>query len=343
MRVGSLVYTTDQGLGILAKSFVDAGVVTDVLVVRHGKRPEHDEWYPNAQRLGSLGHDGFRIAKDFCKGMDAMLFFETPFIWELIPYCREQKIKTVLMPMYECEPKLLPYQPDFFVNPSLLDQQYYPDRSVFIPVPVHGIPWRLRAKAEVFVHNAGNGGLNGRNGTAELVEAMKYVTSPARLVLKMQEPKKTYWAAGGLQPANEAPRNLPKNIDLRIGSVPYEDLWKNGGDGDVFVFSEKFNGLSLPLQEAHAAGMLVMCGDRFPMNTWLPKSPLIPVAGYRKASVSPRCHEYDEAIFDPRTIAKTIDEWYGQDISMYSEAGREWAHANSWDVLKSRYLEVLAK
>ena len=39
----------------------------------------------------------------------------------------------------------------------------------------------------------------------------------------------------------------------------------------MFVFPEKFNGLSLPLQEARAAGMLVLATDRFPMNTWLPR------------------------------------------------------------------------
>jgi hypothetical protein len=343
LRIGSLVYATAQGLGVLAKSFYDAGVVTDVLVIRHGRHQTFDDWYPNATQITSLKDSGQQATmRRFCEGMDAMLFFETPFEWSLINHCRDNGVRTYLMPMFECEHARLPAQPDRFINPSLLDQQYYP-QGVFIPVPVHGIPVRARTRAEVFLHNAGHGGLKGRNGTAELVEAMRHVKSGAKLVIRMQEPNRQYWAAGGLQDASEKPKNLPGNIELQVGTLPYEKLWENGGEHDVFIFPEKFNGLSLPLQEARAAGMLVMCGDRFPMNTWLPRSPLIPVAGYRKTRIGPPYNEFDEAIFDPKAIAAKIDEWHGRDITEYSESSRAWTESMSWGVLKPKYLEALSK
>jgi len=62
---------------------------------------------------------------------------------------------------------------------------------------------------------------------------------------------------------------------------------------------------------------------------------------WRNNRVSGRCHEFEECLVAPETIARRIDEWYGQDISEYSESGREWAATMSWEKLKPRYMEVL--
>ncbi len=121
-------------------------------------------------------------------------------------------------------------------------------------------------------------------------------------------------------------------------SVHRDELYSTG---DVFIFPEKFNGLSLPLQEACAAGMLVMATDRFPMNTWLPNDPLIPIRGERIIQISGRLRAFKEAMIDPKDIAATIDRWYGEDISSFSESGREWAMRNSWQVLGPKYKELL--
>lgn len=331
MRVGSLCFSTCQGLGILAKQFYDAGVITDVCTVAHGRRDEHPEWFPGAYHITNLRASDQKVkVMEWMSSMDAMLFFETPFMWELFDIARAQGKKTYLMPMHECMPDPLPSLPSAFICPSLLDiewaKRYYLERY-YIPVPVQ-VPWRQRQRAEVFVHNAGNGGLMGRNGTAQLIEAMHYVKSPIKLILRAQEP-----FAGAPKGA------FDKRIEYRYGTADYETLWD---DGDVFIFPERFNGLSLPLQEARASGMLVIATDRFPMNTWLPADYLIPIRGTRKARVSPRCCEFDEAIVDPRDIAITIDSFYGKDISAYSASGKEWAESMSWERMKPQYMKVLA-
>lgn len=322
-RVGSLVFATHQGLGILARDFVRNGVVTHVTMIAHSKRKNHEEWYPGSKICWDL-RGGLDDLKAFCRSVDIMFFFETPFVWELIDYCRTIKVKTLLMPMYECMPRTLPATPDAFVNPSSLDQQYYP-RGTHIPVPVE-VPWRKRDKATEFLHNAGNGGLNGRNGTRELLDAVKYVKSKAKIIIRSQDPQMPV---------------LPPNVEYRVQDIAFEDLWRRGGECDVLVFPEKFNGLSLPLQEARAAGMLVMGTDRFPMNEWLPRAPLIPVKTYTESCVSHRCNPFKEAVIDPKDIAAKIDEFYGADISAYSEEGREYADRMSWARLKPRYMELL--
>lgn len=304
---GSIVFATEQGLGYLAKSFYDNGIIDYIAVQPHSSRVNHYEWYPDRMLPDSL--------LDVC---DTLLFFETPHDWKMIVKAREKGIKTILIPMYECTRFPFPYEPDEVWSPSALDHQFYGDKSTKqITIPVD-VKWKLREKALVFVHNAGNGGLGGRNGTKELIEALKYVKSPIKLIIRSQIP---------IQDIDD-PR-----VEVRVGT--FDDIWS---EGDVFIFPEKFNGLSLPLQEAFASGMLVMCGNRFPNTEWLPNEPMIPVWDYHKEriAVSFNCAE-----FQPQDIAQTIDTWYNKDIKKFSYLGKEWGQKNSWDTLKSFYKKML--
>ena len=308
MKVGSVVLATSQGLGYLAKDFYDHGVINKVYVHPHTTRENHYDWYP----------DRVETPEDLLD-CDVILFFETAFDWTLILKAREKGVKTVLMPMYECTHNPLPYHVDKIIVPSLLDQQYFPD-SEFIPVPVPDyITWRKREKAEVFVHNAGNGGLGGRNGTEELLRAMKFVKSPIKLIVRSQKEIREY--------------NDPR-IEYRIGT--FDDIWD---EGDVFVFPEKFNGLSLPIQEAFASGMMVMTTDRFPNNTYLPTEPLIPVHSYLKERTYVT---FDKAKIAPEDIAKSIDQWYNKDIEEYSLLGKQFKQNYSWKKLKEKYVTALS-
>ena len=148
---------------------------------------------------------------------------------------------------------------------------------------------------------------------------MQYVKSPIELIIRSQVPLKE--------------TNDPR-IKYEIGDC--KDLWSIG---DVFIFTEKFNGLSLPMQEAFASGMAVMGGDRFPMNEWLPKDTLIPVKGYKTEILG--C-KFESAIYDPREIAKTIDKWYDKDISHISLLGKKFNEDNSWIKLKEKYEDVMS-
>lgn len=305
-KVGSILLATEQGLGFMARDFYRNGIIDKVYVQPHSSRHNNYSWYPD--RVSNT---------EGLLDCDVLFFFETPFDWPFFLKARSKGIKTVIMPMYECSN--LPYLPDLILSPSLLDKKYYPG-STYIPVPVD-VKWRLRTKAETFVHNAGNGGLGGRNGTKELIEAWQYVKSPARLLIRSQVDIK-----------------IPKDerIRVEVGTLPSADLWHIG---DVFIFPEKFNGLSLPLQEAFASGMLVMATDRFPNYMYLPTEPLIPVRDYKKEKLSR--NQFDSAIVEPRVVAQTVDNWYLKDIGKYSRMGKRYAEENSWTILKEKYLEAI--
>ena len=332
IRVGTICYAVNSGLGILAKSFFDNRIVNNVVVIEHAHHPNHLEWYPGFPAVPIREVSYSQSVKDLCDQMDVMLFFETPFDIGLIEYCRRHNTKTVLMPMHECfredwfDGRNVP---DLYLCPSELDYEvinknlrgFAVVRQISVPVSV---PWRQRNRAEMFVHNAGHGGLKGRNGTEELINAMRYVKSDVKLIIRSQKELRTVTG--------------DNRIKWEFGTRPYDQLYS---EGDVFVFVEKFNGLSLPLQEAYASGMLVMGTNRFPMNEWLPKEPLIPVSYYTKDRIGPPYLSFSQANVDPNLIAKTIDDWFGKDITEYSLRGKQWAEENSWKKLGPKYREIL--
>ncbi len=355
MKVGSVVYACAQGLGYLAKAFYDHGIINDVVVVDRASirnRPFQRDWFPLADiALSSKGNLGRQISlkgQQMVDRVDVLLFFETPFDWGLITYAHQTGKKVALMPMHECMPRALPARPDLMMCPSLLEVDCYVEQEIqgppypppferykgrdgktgvmFTPVPtdLKATPWKQRNEARTFVHNGGHGGLRNRNGTGELLDAIKLCKSDARFIIRSQKP--LMW------------HMVDSRVKVVEGTVPWSELYQ---EGDVYLHPTKFDALSMPIQEAFASGMPVMTGDRFPMNTWLPTDLLIPIKGYTKQSISPSCLEFDEAGYDPQDIANMIDNLYGKDISSYSLWGRNWAEDNSWDVLGPKYLKVL--
>lgn len=307
---GTIAFDCSSGLGIQTKSFIDHGIIDKILVRPHSTYPS-EGWY---EKIASIHED------ELLDACDKLIFIETPFNWNIIPRARARGIKTILLAMYECTQYPFPYYPDVLVGCSAMEPEHYKNLGCSIPcihinAPVD-MKWKLRTKAKVFIHNSGHGGLGGRNGTKELLEAMQYVKSPIKLLVRTQ---------------NGSLRSDDPRVEIIHGSIPYEDLWTTG---DVLVFPEKFGGSFLPMQEAFASGLAVMASDRFPTNSWLPKELLIPVKGYTKERIG---SEFDCAILDPKLIAQKIDEVYGTDISKYSKMGKAWATENSWEKLKPKY------
>ena len=334
LRIGSIGYATDQGLGMLHKQFYESGLITHPAIYRHPhpSRPTHTEWFKDPLVLNSRPFQIQPGLAEWANSVDVVLFFETAFDWSVISYLRDRGIKTALMPMYEWAPTSFgAHKPDLFICPSLLDVQYFPGNP-FMPVPVDPSRWRLRTRARHFVHNAGHLGCRGHKGTLEILQAMRYVKSPLKLTVRAQdtaELREKVGQSGGC---------VDDRVHIEYGQIPYENLFD---EGDVFIMAEKFNGLSLPLQEARAAGMAVMTSNRFPMNTWLPEEYLIPVASYHEARVSAGHSLFQEAVVEPQAIAAKMDEVFGTDLTEVSSSGKEWASRNSWEAVKPQYVSQL--
>ena len=326
MNVGAIGYEVHSGLGHLMRSFFKAGVVNRVFVVRHPHYQNYTDWYPKSQRFTK------ETKRNFLRGLDVLILFENAFYWDVAQAASRQGTCIVMIPNYEYTPFPMPVKPDLVLCGSLLDVDYYKDHyaTKFLPMPVETdlFPWRLREKAHTFIHNAGHGQRGFAKGTPQLIEAMKYVQSPIRLIVRGQPGEKRIQDLFSEQRGNA-------RIDFRFGEFNDNELY---AEGDVFLNAEQYNGMSLPLQEAHASGMLVMTTDRYPANTWLPCEPLLPVSHYVKDS---QAVEFERAIVEPHAIAEAIDSWHGRDITAFSIMGKQWAEAHSWESLKPTYQETL--
>ena len=338
MKVGTIIYSTTSGLGILAKDFYDNGIITDVLVQSHGRYKDNMHWYKNSdilspvQDIANNRSETPKHKKDlinsFIDSVDILLLFELEWYSDVIQEARKRGKKVILMPMYECSP--FPIIADCYLTVSDLDHKYYTQmykgRNIKrINVPVNSsVKWKLRESANVFVHNAGNARGGDRNGTQALLDSIKFVKSK-NIKIKIRSQHSNYTKVND------------ERVEYDFSEQSFENLWN---EGDVFLFPERWNGLSLPIQEAYGSGMMIMCGNRFPMNKWLPNKPMINVAGYQKMRILPNI-PFESAQYNPLDIASKIDEFANTDITKYSQMGLEWYEKNSWSLLKKEYSKIM--
>jgi hypothetical protein len=341
VRVGSIVLPTRQGIGWLAKRFFDAGVITDVMAFRGNGRKSHlKEWYPpGTVELVGRPFDGPDV-EAFVGRIDVLLQFETVWDHSFFRFCRGRGVKTVVVPNHEWLMVSPPFRPDAYIAPSLLDQQYLPG-SPFLEIPVEGGTWRQRTRAVRFLHGAGNLGVRFHKGTPEILAALRLCRTSVDFTIRAQDvPLFNRVLAQAGWPAEAERIDLPGGgtLTLQRGDGEHAELYAHH---DVFVMAEKYNGLSLPLREARAAGMLVVTSSRFPMNTWLPREPLIPVHRLYEARVSGAYLPYQEAEVRPEDIAATIDRLNGSCIEQYSREGRAWAEEMSWERWRPKWKATL--
>ena len=317
LRIGIIGFPHNSGLGTMTMEFCRYFPGTKALLIDNGRYKSFPDRFPGA-RLSQ------RFTKDdldwlLCD-IDLLVTFETPIEWRAFAMAAARGIKTVLIPMYECMPQRWPALPDLILCPSRLDYTIFHAefnklcKVEYLQWPVNRekVPFNPRKTAKVFEHHAGHGGLVGRNGTAELLAAIPMLKSDAQIVIYSQR---------------EMHYTHPK-LTLRVGN--YANYWDIWGSGDVFVFPHKFDGLSLPVQEALSNGMPVLSTEIPPFIGWLPQDWFFGAAELLQAKVFDRM--VDIALPDPAVIAAKIDAWYGTDISEASRVANKLAAAIDWEV-----------
>ena len=321
-RIGILGFASNSGLGTLSREFfVHLKPARTLLIpTRYQEFPER---FPDARRGLSAENIDWLLA-----GIDVLLAFETPGEWDIFRLAQKRGVKTVLMPMYECMPSPLPFVPDLVLCPSKLDLRIFRDELRgkcevdHLPVPVNRsrVGYAPRRHAMVFEHHAGHGGLLGRNGTYELLAAIPMLKTPAKIIIYSQR---------------KLDFEHPK-VEVRVGN--FENYWDIWGHGDVFVFPHKFDGLSLPIQEALSSGMPVLSTAIEPFIGWLPHEWMIDAGERTQMRVFQR--QVDVAVVDPAKVAEAIDGWYGRDIRSDSAQANRLAEALDWKRLKERYISL---
>lgn len=237
--------------------------------------------------------------------IDVLMIIETPYDWNILIRAWTKGVKIVFMPMIEWldrSKKELRYV-SLFLCPSPYTTKKLREDRILTPcfelpceVPSDGTKFKKRkkiTKIKTFLHNAGHGGIGGRNSTTELMQAIKMTTIPARFIIRSQFP-------------------IPNKVqDARITYIEgnVENYWDLYNEGDVWIMPWKYGAAALGIQESLAAGMLPCITDMDPFNKYIPKELLI-----KPKSLSERPHYAGQeelyADQDPVLIAQTMEKLY---------------------------------
>jgi hypothetical protein len=309
MRIGLIGRCDNGGLGIQTKYFLKHVKLEKLMCVLYGY-PNYPEQFPQAVIVKQCPTN--RQLDKFVKDIDVLLCIETPYNWHAFEIAKKRGIKTALFINYEFLKNPLPVEPDILLNHADWHMADLPRKcQVFnFPVDREVHKFRIRNKANVFLHIVGHGGFRGRNGTPEFLQAIPLVKNNVRFIIYSQI---------------EVNKIDDRRIEWRCGECQEEaEMFQ---DADVLVSPRKFGGMSLPLNEAMSNGLAIIMTDMEPQNTFLPKDLLIPVKKREKATAF---REIEVGVVEPQDIAKKIDAIAFQDISSYSKLSDAHAETISW-------------
>jgi glycosyltransferase involved in cell wall biosynthesis len=330
-RIGIIAVCDNTGLGVMTVDFFRNLIVQKVLVVP-GNEPNYLDRFnrPGVSvivcptRVPTLGE-----IDRFLENVDVIVAFETPYDWNIFMRARQFGIKTVLIPMYEWTPSndKIPCYPDLFLCPSRLDYDELPEPKQYIPTPVNTdtIPFRLRTQAQKFVFINGTGGFKGRNSLHVLLDVIPVVKSSVEFLIRSQVP---------IPPISDT------RVTLQMEEVDYENLWK---EGDIYLHLHRWDGLSLPINEAMAAGMPIIAPNFYPHNEFLPKRLLFPIEATVRECLLEGLREIDVHVISASTVAQKIEEvamMQEHEIALLSQTVNQLADERSWNVLRSKFVKI---
>lgn len=324
-KIGIIARCDNRGLGIQTWEFYKHIEPFKILIVIF----DHENNHPERYEKGNV-----RICKEkpdqsdlnwLLGGIDVLVVFETVYSSEVLSQAKQRGIATIMQPNWEWFDEK--DRPDLLIPPSLWHFEDYPDPKIYLPAPVNRdlIPFKLREKAKVFLHNAGNmqAGYD-RNGTKILFEAIPLVKSDVKFIIKSQ-----------IKIEGSKDGRIEMVCDDKLN---YWEQWQT--DADVLLYPRRYGGLSLPLNEAMSAGLVPIMIDCDPVNRFLPKELLIKPNGKEELFIRQKVESYS---IMPDELAKKIDEIANKDITKFSKISDHIAENWSWTKLKSKYLRILNK
>lgn len=344
MRLGIIARADLTGLGVQSRNWVRLLNPHKTIVINSrpfNNNEQHFEWYnrPNAYRV-----DGFIKPNEIypiLDNIDALLTFEIPYNYEIIRMARLRGVKTIIQNNWEFTDYLnrsdLPL-PDLLVNHSYwhLDQQknLWPDITEYCPTPIFVEDFNpilsentQRTGTRRFLHVAGRKTYEDRNGTQNLLEAIKLIPRNYNfeLVIKAQN-------------AEVSLIDDPRVTIDRLSPVDEKMLYR---DFDVMIMPRRYGGASLPMCEALASGIPVIMPDIDPNNKVLPKEWLVRADRTGQFMTRTMVDLYDT---DPQSLADKIIEFIKRDISEDKIKARKIAVAEySSEVVVEKWALLLSK
>lgn len=280
-QLGLVCFANDSGLGNQTRRLAQMLNPHRLLVINSRSfsknNTQHFDWYDGFSGYTVDGFPKNHEIKVFLRGLTHVLLAENPLNFFLISEANRLGIKTYIQSNYEFCDNLnnpsLPL-PDKFLMPSYwmleeMKKRFGEDRVEYLPPPISPNEFKLardvnnsRSGSIRLLHIVGTLAAEDRNGTLDLLEALKHTTTDFSLTIKSQHP-------------------LPENYMVNDHRVIYkignetdpQDLYR---DFDALILPRRYGGLSLTCNEALMSGLPVIMPDISPNNKLLPRDWVIP-------------------------------------------------------------------
>lgn len=332
-----IVRADNRGLGNLTWEAYRHLRPERTLVIAAGQLTPYDERFDRYPDGRVAQWDGTTLAPEdidwLLEGSDVVYTAETPYDYSLVATARRRGVATVVHGMWEflrwSVDDSLP-KPDLFLAPSTWYFEDWPTPRLHLPVPVATERFEGRQRTEVgtFLHVAGHKAHADRNGTSALLSALRYVRRPAPLILRSQT-------------RLTVPTRI-RGVKVQLAQGDATDYWSMYRQGDVLVAPRRYGGLSLPMNEAMAAGMPVVSTNIGPQNELLHPAGLVDGPRRRQRAAAQMVEAIDA---DPRKLAAKLDELVANPdlVAEMSRASLAYAASISWERMLPDYRAVLAE
>lgn len=334
MKLGMLVRSEDKGLGNQTwEAWRHLKPHATVIVADGssgaGMHPErYDVGTPIVVYDGRAFPDKRRVLETFA---DCTHVFsaETLYDWSLADDLRRLGIKSIVHVNPELWPHANKYDiphADQWWAPTPWRLEHLPYTTRVVPVPVATEHWPVRNGGVVklrprLLHVVGKPALADRNGTQAFLDSLKYLDCVDVTV--------TYQGANSWS----QPRlGTGSTIRFVVHTGPYWELYEGQ---DILVMPRRYGGLCLPVQEAMAAGLVVVMSDCMPQSeTW----PIVPVPVHTGGPVHCLGGNVEAWDCDPVHIAIRIKEAVAH-FEDYWTQSMNWVSEHSWSALLPLYRE----
>ncbi len=277
-KVGIIARADIMGLGVQSRNWVRLLNPHKVIVINSkmfNNNEQHFEWY---QRPNGFIVNGFIKPGEIApilNNIDVLLTFEIPYSYQLISAAKVRGVKTIIQNNWEFTDYLKQPQlplPDLLVNHSYwhLDDQkaLWPDITEYCATPLFIEDYEeiyqqnlARTGKRRFLHVAGRRTYEDRNGTLDLLEAIKLIPEDVEFELVVKT-----------QTSEVDNIDDPRVVVDKTAPADEKELYR---DFDAMIMPRRYGGACLPMNEALASGLPVIMTDIDPNNKVLPAEWLV--------------------------------------------------------------------
>lgn len=344
-------------LGAIVRGDLGSGLQSQTYNLTRMLKPSRLLYVDSTSFNGAAQHpemyEGFTVQKTqgwptnlesarFMRGLTHLITAETIYNPKMYELARLRETKVFTQLNWEFLDHLVnPNMPKpyMWLMPSywfLDEMQRRFSNTVYLPPPIIMSDFKdardrnlVKQGRRTFVHIMGKVASHDRNGTFDLIDALKYSTADFKLIIRSQYPVHEYM---------EITNDLRVQFD--IGNVREKSDMYAGFD--MMIMPRRYGGLCLPMNEALCSGLPVIMPDISPNNKVLPQEWLVHAE---------RTHDFmartkiDVHKSDIISLGKKIDYFAQMDDDLLLEHKTRALDIGivnySSDVLKPKYIELM--